>query len=68
METTLTETLIERVDALIQASKTPPAWGSPHLSVTPITMRVDGLSAKLAALDKARREIALEVDQLSARA
>lgn len=60
-------TLIERVDALIQASRTPPGWGSPHLSATPTPMRVDALAAQFAALEEAMREIALEVEKLSVR-
>jgi hypothetical protein len=60
-------TLIERVDTLIQASRTPPGWGSPHLSVTPTAMKVDALAAEIAALQEAIRGIALEVEKLSAR-
>jgi hypothetical protein len=60
-------TLIERVDELTQASRTPPEWGSPHLSTTPTAMRIDGLAAQFAALEQAMREIALEVEKLSAR-
>ena len=60
-------TLIERVDELTQASRTPLEWGSPHLSATPTAMRIDGLVAQFAALEEAMREIALEVEKLSAR-
>ena len=60
-------TLIERVDTLIQASRTRPGWGSPRLSVTPTAMRIDTLAAECAALEEAMREIALEVEKLSAR-
>jgi hypothetical protein len=60
-------TLIERVDTLIQASRTPPGWGSPHMSVTPTAMRINALAAEFAALQEAMREIALEVEKLSAR-
>jgi hypothetical protein len=61
-------TLIERVEELIQAaSRARPEWGSPHLSATPTAMRIDGLAAQFAALEEAMREIALEVEKLSAR-
>jgi hypothetical protein len=62
---TLAETLTERVDRLIQASKLPLEWGSPHLSVTPISIAVRQLAAETAALADALREIALEVERLS---
>ena len=64
---TVTETLTERVDRLIQASKVPLEWGSPRLSVTPIPLAVRQLAAEVAALDDALREIALEVERLSVR-
>ena len=60
------DTLIERVDKLIQAGKTPREWGSPLLSVTPTPLAVLGLAAETAALADAVREIALEVQRLSA--
>jgi hypothetical protein len=66
IEQPLTDTLIERVDRLIQASRAPLEWGSPHLSVTPTPLAVRGLAAETAALEKALREIALEVQKLSA--
>jgi len=61
------DTLTERVDALMQAhTHTMPAeWGSPHLSATPISLRVRALAATVAALEDALREIALEVDSLN---
>ena len=63
---TLTDTLIERVDKLIQASKAPLEWGSPRLSVTPTPLAIRGLAAETTALEDAVREIALEVQKLSA--
>jgi len=60
-----TETLTERVDRLIQARKLPLEWGSPQLSVTPISIAVQQLAAETAALEDALREIALEVERLS---
>ena len=62
----LTDTLIERVDKLIQASKAPLGWGSPLLSVTPTSVAVRELAAEARALENAVREIALEVQKLSA--
>lgn len=62
---TLTETLTERVDRLIQARKVPLEWGSPHLSVTPKSVAIPQLAAEIAALEDAVREIALEVERLS---
>jgi hypothetical protein len=66
IEPPLTDTLIERVDKLIQASKTRLEWGSPRLSVTPTTLAIRELAAETAALESAVREIALEVQRLSA--
>jgi hypothetical protein len=62
---TLTDTLIERVDKLVQASKARPEWGSPLLSTTPTSVAVQELAAQVGALEKAVREIALEVQKLS---
>jgi len=62
---TLTDTLIERVDVLIEARKVPLGWGSPHLSVTPKSLAIPQLAAEIAALEDALREIALEVERLS---
>ena len=65
IEQAVTDTLIERVDRLIQANKASPEWGSPLLSVTPTPLAVRELAAQTAALEKAVREIALEVQKLS---
>ena len=57
---TLTDTLISRVDKLVQASK------RPLLSTTPTTAAVRELVARTDALENAVREVALEVQKLSA--
>lgn len=64
METS-TDTLIERLDKLIQAHRAPLEWGSPHLSVTPIPLAVPELAAEIAALEDVVREIAVEIRKLS---
>jgi len=58
---TLTGTLLERVDKLVKAS------AEPILSTTPVSVAVGELAARTEALEKAIREIALEVQKLSAR-
>jgi hypothetical protein len=60
-----TDTLIERVDALIRTGKEPLEWGSPQLSTTPASLAVRELAAQIEALEIALREIALEVQKLS---
>ncbi len=55
----LTETLIERVDQLVEASKVQ------LLSTTPTSVVVWEVVARLEALEEALREIALEVEKLS---
>jgi predicted sugar kinase len=62
---TLTDTLIERVDKLVEAGKVPLGWGSPLVSTTPTSMAIGALAAQLEALEHAVREIALEVQKLS---
>jgi hypothetical protein len=57
---TFTDTLIERVDKLVRASK------RPLLSTTPDSIAVRELAAQVEALENAVREIALEVQKLSA--
>jgi len=56
---TLTATLIERVDKLVQASK------EPLLSTTPTSVAISELALRIEALEKAVREIALEVQSAS---
>jgi hypothetical protein len=63
---TLTDTLIERVDKLVQASKASTEWGSPLLSVTPTSIAIQQLAVLIEALENALHEIALEVQKLSA--
>jgi hypothetical protein len=62
----LTGTLMERVEGLIPTSKAPPDWGSPRLSVTPTRVAIEHLAGQIEALEAALREIALEVEKLSA--
>jgi len=61
-----THTLVERVDELVQAGKAPLEWGSPHLSTTPTSLAIQELAVQVEALEVAVREIALEVQKLSA--
>jgi hypothetical protein len=62
---TLADTLIDRVDKLIQANKAQSGWGSPRVSTTPIRLAVQALAAEIAALEDAVREVALEVQKLT---
>ena len=62
-----TDTLIERVDKLVQAGKARREWGSPQLSTTPDSVAIRELAAQTEALQMAVREIALEVQKLSAK-
>ena len=61
---TLTETLMERVDKLVQPGK-PPEWGHPLLSTTPTSLAIRELAVRVEALENAMREIAIEVQKLS---
>jgi hypothetical protein len=63
---TLTDTLMERVNNLVHARDTPPEWGNPLLSTTPTSLAVRELAVRTEALESAVREIALEVQKLSA--
>lgn len=63
---TLSDTLLERVNQLLPGTKARPAWGSPLLSTTPTSLAVQELAAQVEALENALREIALEVQKLSA--
>jgi hypothetical protein len=60
-----TDTLIERVEMLVQTGKAPLEWGSPLLSTTPTSVAVRELAAQVEALENAVREIALEVQKVS---
>ena len=64
---TLTDTLIERVAQLVPARNVSPEWGSPILSTTPTLFAILDLAVRTASLENAVREIALEVQRLSAR-
>jgi hypothetical protein len=64
---TLTDTLMERVAQLVPARNTAPEWGSPILSTTPTPIAIRELAARTEALENAVREIAFEVQRLSAR-
>ena len=55
------ETLVERVDKLVRASQ------EPLLSTTPTSVAIRRLLLRIEALEKAVREIALDVQKLSAR-
>ena len=63
---TIANTLIERVNKLVEAGKSPDEWGNPHLSTTPKALAIERLAAQVDALENAVREIALEVQKLSA--
>lgn len=58
---TLADTLVERVEKLVEANK------RPLLSTAPITDAVGELASRIDALEEAAREIAREVQKLSAR-
>jgi hypothetical protein len=61
-----TDSLIERVDKLVEAGKMPLGWGNPRLSTTPTPLAVRELATQVEALENAVREIASEVQKLSA--
>ena len=62
---TLTDTLMDRVAQLVPAPNASPGWGSPLLSTTPTPLAIRELAVRTEALEKAVREIALEVQKLS---
>ncbi len=65
MEALTTNTLLERVDELIQPpSERPLFWGNPLLSVTPASMAIRDVAMRTVALETAVREIAGEVQRL----
>lgn len=63
---TLADTLIERVDKIVHAKKPPAEWGNPKLSTTPTSVAIAALASQIEALESAVREIAREVERLSA--
>ena len=62
---TKTDTLVERVERLVQAEDPPLVWGNPRLSSTPTSLAIRELAARTEALQDAVREIAREVQRLS---
>jgi hypothetical protein len=65
MESSTTNTLLERLDDMIQPpSERPLVWGNPLLSVTPASMAIQDLAVRTVALEIAVREIASEVQRL----
>ena len=61
---TVTDTLIERIDELVDPSERPLVWGNPLLSATPTSMAIGDLAVRVEALEKAVREIAVEIQRL----
>ena len=61
-----TDSLVERVDMLIEEAKAPLEWGSPRVSTTPTSLALRELVAQVEALESAVREIAFAVQKLSA--
>jgi hypothetical protein len=61
-----TGSLVERVEKVLEASKASPEWGSPLLSTTPNALAIRELAAQSEALRRAIREVAAEVEKLSA--
>jgi hypothetical protein len=56
--------LIERIDELVDPSERSLTWGNPLVSTTPTSMAVADLAVRLEALEKAVRDIAVEVQRL----
>ena len=61
----LTDTLVERVEKLIDARNAPLEWGHPRLSVTPRAAAIEQLTHRMEAVENALLEIALEVQKLA---
>jgi hypothetical protein len=61
----LTDTLMGRVDKLMEGSGLSPVWGSALVSTTPKSIAVQELAVQVEALKAAVREIALEVQRLA---
>lgn len=59
----LTETLVDRVDELVQQPGQRP-WGNALLSTTPTSVAIRALIDRTEAVEHAVREIALEVQKL----
>jgi hypothetical protein len=65
METAV-QTLVERVEELIPTTDRERVWGDPLMSMTPISLSIHELGVRIEALEEAVREIACEVQRLSA--
>ena len=62
---TLTETLVARVDELVQQpGQRPLVWGNARLSTTPTSVAIREIIVRTEAVEHALREIALEVQKL----
>ena len=61
----LTGSLNDRVERLLHPSKRPLEWGHPLVSTTPTSVAIQELTLRIEAVEKALREIALEVEKLS---
>lgn len=61
----ISQTLVERVNELVQAVEGPAGWGNALASTTPNTLAVADLAMRTQALEKAVLEIALEVQSLT---
>ena len=59
------DTLMERVNKLVQPVGRPLEWGHPLSSVTPKTLAIQDLASRVQALEDAVREIAFEVQKLT---
>jgi len=61
----VTDTLVERVEKLVDARNAPLEWGHPRLSVTPRALAIRQLTQRMEAVENALLEIALEVQKLA---
>ena len=59
------QTLMERVDLLVQELGSPVEWGHPLSSTTPKAHAIQNLAERTQALEAAVREIAFEVQRLA---
>jgi hypothetical protein len=64
--TRVADTLTERVNELVQAVDRPLEWGNARSSVTPQALAIQDLASRTEALEHAVREIAREVQRLTA--
>ncbi len=61
------ETLMDRLNRLVQPVDRPLEWGNPLCSATPQPLAIQDLAARTGALEAAVREIAYEVQILQDR-